>query len=157
MIVGAGPAGLTAATYLARFHRRAIVVDAGRSRARWIPTSHNCPGFPFGVAGPALLEKLRAQAVGYGAEIVSGRIAKLERNPEGDGEGFIACADDGTRWNARYVIVATGIVDQMPAMPGLEDAIARNVVRMCAVCDAYEASDDRIAGIWSTMPVATIT
>ncbi|MCC8363131.1 NAD(P)/FAD-dependent oxidoreductase [Lysobacter sp. A6] len=141
LVVGAGPAGLTAATYLARFHRRAVVVDAGRSRARWIPTSHNCPGFPFGVAGPALLEKLRAQAVGYGAEIVSGRIARLER----DGDAFIACADDGTRWTARYVILATGIVDQMPSMPGLEDAIARNVVRMCAVCDAYEASDDRIA------------
>ena len=53
LVVGAGPAGLTAATYLARFHRRFAVVDAGKSRARWIPTSHNCPGFPFGVAGPA--------------------------------------------------------------------------------------------------------
>jgi thioredoxin reductase (NADPH) len=100
-----------------------------------------------------LLEKLRAQAVGYGAEIVSGRIAKIERDPERDGEGFIACADDGTRWTARYVIVATGIVDQMPAMPGLEDAIARNVVRMCAVCDAYEASDDRIA-VYAPVDVA---
>ena len=64
LIIGAGPAGLTAATYLARFHRRSLVVDAGSSRARWIPTSHNCPGFPFGVAGPKLLEKLRAQAEG---------------------------------------------------------------------------------------------
>ena len=155
MIVGAGPAGLTAATYLARFHRRAIVVDAGRSRARWIPTSHNCPGFPFGVAGPALLEKLRAQAVGYGAEIVSGRIAKIERAPRAGGEGdhFIACADDGTRWTATYVMLATGIVDRMPAMPGLEDAIARNVIRMCAVCDAYEASDDRIA-VYAPVDVA---
>jgi thioredoxin reductase (NADPH) len=141
LIVGAGPAGLTAATYLARFHRRAVVVDAGRSRARWIPTSHNCPGFPFGVAGPALLEKLRAQAVGYGAEIVRGCVAKLER----DDAGFVVTAEDGTRWSATYVILATGIADVMPAMPGLEDAIARNVVRMCAVCDAYEASDDRIA------------
>ena len=59
LVVGAGPAGLTAATYLARFHRRFVVVDAGKSRARWIPTSHNCPGFPFGVAGPELLAKLR--------------------------------------------------------------------------------------------------
>jgi thioredoxin reductase (NADPH) len=149
LIVGAGPAGLTAATYLARFHRRAAVVDAGRSRARWIPTSHNCPGFPFGVAGPALLEKLRAQAVGYGADIAQGRISKLER----DGERFAACADDGTRWTARYVILATGIVDQMPSMPGLEDAIAKNVIRMCAVCDAYEASDDRIA-VYAPVDVA---
>jgi thioredoxin reductase (NADPH) len=141
LIIGAGPAGLTAATYLARFHRRSLVVDAGSSRARWIPTSHNCPGFPFGVAGPKLLEKLRAQAEGYGVEIVTGRIARLER----DADGFLATADDGGSWRARFVILATGVVDRMPSMPGLEDAIARNVVRLCAVCDGYEASDERIA------------
>jgi thioredoxin reductase (NADPH) len=140
--VGAGPAGLTAATYLTRFHRRSVVVDAGKSRARWIPKSHNCPGFPFGVAGTELLAKLRAQAVGYGADIVSGCIARLERDEAGL---FTAVAADGARWRATCVILATGIVDQMPAMPGLEEAIERNVVRMCAVCDAYEASDDRIA------------
>ena len=147
--MGAGPAGLTAATYLARFHRRAVVVDAGKSRARWIPKSHNCPGFPFGVAGTELLDKLRAQATGYGAEIVQGCIARLE--PVGD--GFIATAEDGTRWTARYVIIATGIVDKMPAMPGLEAAIDRNVVRMCAVCDGYEASDDHIA-VYAPVDVA---
>ena len=140
--MGAGPAGLTAATYLTRFHRRSVVVDAGKSRARWIPKSHNCPGFPFGVAGTELLAKLRAQAVGYGAEIVSGCIAQLTRDEDGT---FTAVAADGTRWRAAYVILATGIVDEMPAMPALEDAIARNVVRMCAVCDAYEASDNLIA------------
>ena len=142
LIIGAGPGGLTAATYLARFHRRIAVVDAGKSRARWIPTSHNCPGFPFGVAGIELLEKLRAQAEGYGVEVVSGRIAKLERN---DDAGFYAVADGGTAWRARYVILATGVIDRMPVMQGLEDAIARNVIRLCAVCDGYEASDERIA------------
>ena len=141
LIVGAGPAGLTAATYLARFHRRLVLVDAGKSRARWIPTSHNCPGFPFGIAGPALLDKLRAQACEYGVEIITGRVGRLER----EGALFRATAEDGASWAARFVILATGIVDTMPAMPGLEDAIARNVVRLCAVCDGYEASDERIA------------
>ena len=151
LIVGAGPAGLTASTYLARFHRRIVVVDAGKSRARWIPTSHNCPGFPFGIAGPALLEKLRAQAREYGVDIVDGTIGRLERlddAPSGDASSsgmFRATAEDGTGWLARHVILATGIVDAMPAMPGLEDAIARNVVRLCAICDGYEASDERIA------------
>lgn len=141
LIVGAGPAGLTAATYLARFHRRLVVVDAGKSRARWIPTSHNCPGFPFGIAGPALLDKLRAQACEYGVDITSGSVGRLER----ENGYFRATAEDGRSWAARYVILATGIVDQMPAMPDLEAAIARNVVRLCAVCDGYEASDERIA------------
>jgi len=141
LIVGAGPAGLTAATYLARFRRDIVVVDAGKSRARWIPRSHNVPGFPLGVAGPTLLERLRTQAGEYGVDVVAGCIGRLER----DGDGFIATAEDGARWRTRTVILASGIVDVMPAMPGLADAIERHVVRLCAVCDAYEASDERIA------------
>ena len=141
LIVGAGPAGLTAATYLARFRRSLGVVDAGKSRARWIPTSHNCPGFPFGVAGPELLAKLRAQAVEYGVVIDEGRIEKLER----EGDAFVATAGDGRRWRACHVLLATGVVDAMPAMDGLEAGIARNAIRLCAICDGYEASDDRIA------------
>src|SRR4249919_1437965 len=141
LIVGAGPAGLTAATYLARFHRRLVLVDAGKSRARWIPTSHNCPGFPFGIAGPALLDKLRAQACAYGVDIVTGSIGRLER----EGALFRATAEDGVSWAARFVILGTGIVDTRPAMPGLEGAIARNVIGLCAVCDGYAASDERIA------------
>ena len=145
LIIGAGPAGLTAATYLTRFHRRIAVVDAGQSRARWIPASHNCPGFPFGVAGTALLDKLRLQAERFGAPITRGRIATLARN---DG-GFLAADDAGQQWQATYVLLATGIVDRMPplvgGMPALETAIADNQVRLCAVCDGYEASDERIA------------
>jgi len=141
LIVGAGPAGLTAATYLARFRRDIVVVDAGRSRARWIPRSHNVPGFPLGVAGPTLLERLRTQAGEYGVDVIAGCIGRLER----DGDGFIATAEDGARWRSRTVVLASGIVDVMPAMPGLEQAIERHVVRLCAVCDAYEASDERIA------------
>jgi thioredoxin reductase (NADPH) len=141
LVIGAGPAGLTAATYLARFHRRFVVVDAGHSRARWIPTSHNCPGFPFGVAGPALLEKLREQATTYGAGIVADRVVSLQR----DGDGFVATAASGERWRACHVLLATGIVDRMPPIAAIEDAIAAGVVRLCAVCDGYEANDERIA------------
>ena len=145
LVIGAGPAGLTAATYLSRFHRRIAVVDAGRSRARWIPTSHNCPGFPFGIAGPDLLAKLRAQAEQYGATITQGRVETLQR----DGDRFVATDASGQRWRARHVLVATGIVDHMPPTDGgvdaLEDAIAAGTLRLCAVCDGYEASDERIA------------
>ena len=151
LIVGAGPAGLTAATYLVRFHRRIGVVDAGSSRARWIPTSHNCPGFPFGVSGTELLAKLRTQAEGYGAVVASGRVLSLRREPAGHGtdELFIATDDAGRRWRAHTVLLATGIVDRMPTLHGgdkaLEDAIAAGKVRLCAVCDGYEASDESIA------------
>lgn len=145
LIVGAGPGGLTAATYLARFRRDIVVVDAGKSRARWIPATHNCPGFPFGVAGSDLLHKFRTQALAYDAPIEQGRIGKLERQGEGDARIFVATADDGRRWRARFVILATGVVDRMPAMEQLEQGIAAHTVRLCAVCDGYEARDQRIA------------
>ena len=141
LIVGAGPAGLTAATYLTRFHRCIAVVDAGTSRARWIPTSHNCPGFPLGVAGSQLLQKMREQAEGYGAQIHNGRIAQLQR----DGERFVASDSDGAQWQASCVLLATGIVDRMPPVDALDEAIAAGAIRLCAVCDGYEASDESIA------------
>jgi thioredoxin reductase (NADPH) len=141
LIVGAGPGGLTCATYLVRYHRRILVVDAGRSRARWIPTSHNCPGFPRGVHGSTLLAQQREQAVGYGATIEDACIARLAK----DGDVFEAVAADGRRWRAKTVILATGIEDVMPPLDGLEAGIAAGAVRLCAVCDGYEASDCRVA------------
>ena len=71
LIIGGGPAGLTAATYLARYRRIARVIDSGASRARQIPLSHNYPGFK-GTAGPDLLRRLRDQAETFGADIRSG-------------------------------------------------------------------------------------
>ena len=67
LIVGGGPAGLTAAMYLARYHRRVLVVDAGQLRVQWIPTSHNVPGRPEGIGGPELLARMRDHAARYGA------------------------------------------------------------------------------------------
>ena len=145
LIIGAGPAGLVAATYLIRFHRCIAVVDAGSSRAQWIPSSHNCPGFPSGVAGTALLDKLRTQAEGHGARIIPGRITALQR----EHEHFSASDDRGRRYRARHVLLATGIVDRMPEVAGpadaLDQAVAAGELRLCAVCDGYEASDERIA------------
>jgi thioredoxin reductase (NADPH) len=62
VIIGAGPAGLTAAVYLARYRRRIVLFDTGESRASLIPESHNYPGFPGGICGTGLLGALRKQA-----------------------------------------------------------------------------------------------
>ena len=150
LVVGAGPAGLVAATYLARFRRRIAVVDAGASRARWIPTSHNCPGFPLGVSGTALLARLREQAEEHGVVVTQGRIDALLREADGeDGAAFVARDAAGDRWRAATVILATGIVDRLPEVEGGPEALAAAIeagtLRLCAVCDAYEARDSRIA------------
>ena len=139
LVVGAGPAGLTAATYLARFRRRILLADAGASRARWIPASHNCPGFPFGVAGNELLARFRLQADTYGVPQVRTRILRLDRF-----DGGFTASDGERHWQARTVLLATGVVDRLPAIEHLEQAIATGTVRLCAVCDAYEARDEVI-------------
>ena len=141
LIVGAGPAGLTAATYLARYRRDIVVVDAGKSRARWIPTSHNCPGFPHGIEGVSLLETLRRQVAQYQVPFVRGTVATLERHDD----RFVATLEDGDTWRARIVVLATGIVDVLPPLDGVEDAIHDGLVRLCAICDGYETAGRRVA------------
>jgi thioredoxin reductase (NADPH) len=83
LIIGGGPAGLTAAVYLARYRRRIVLFDAGESRASLIPKSRNYPGFPEGVSGPGLLRALRKQAQAYGVQMVGARIAELKREDGG--------------------------------------------------------------------------
>ncbi len=145
LIIGAGPAGLTAATYLARYRRRIAVVDAGHSRARWIPTSHNCPGFPFGIGGDELLARLRDQAAQYGVEIQNAHVDTLTHSEA----GFHAKAESAS-WRAHRVILATGIRDHMPELDDIEGAIESGAVRLCAVCDAFEACDERIGVLGET-------
>lgn len=142
LVIGAGPAGLTAAIYLARFRRNFIVVDAGASRAALIPLSHNYPGFPEGIAGNDLLARLRAQAERYGTRIVPGIVDRLERSAE----GFAATLGERIV-RARNVILATGVMDIEPALPNLKDAIHRGYVRHCPVCDGYEVIGRKVAVI----------
>ncbi len=142
LVIGAGPAGLTAAIYLARFRRSVRVVHSGESRAAWIPRSHNHPGFPDGVRGPVLLSRMSRQAARYGASILEGRVDALEPTPN----GFRATTEAGVL-HARTVILATGVQDNAPPIPGLENGVARGLVRICPICDAYEVIGQRVGVI----------
>ncbi|RRV12704.1 NAD(P)/FAD-dependent oxidoreductase [Pseudomonas saudiphocaensis] len=140
LVIGAGPGGLTAALYLARFHRDCLVVDAGASRAALIPRSRNYPGFPPGISGEALLARLREQATSYGARIEHGKVELIEPHAE----GFTAHYD-GRTCIARRIILATGIEDTLPQMPDARDAIAAGSLRLCPICDGYEVSGENVA------------
>jgi len=143
LVVGGGPAGLTAAIYLARYRRRFVVVDAGASRASWIPLSHNHAGFPDGVTGNELLARMRAQAERYGAPIRSGTVEAVERVED----GFLARTQDGREWRARTVLTATGVIDLEPQLPNLYQAVQRGLIRHCPICDGFEVIDHRIGVI----------
>ncbi len=114
VIIGGGPAGLTAAVYLARYRRKIVLFDGGESRAALIPESHNYPGFPEGISGPGLLTALRKQADTYGITRISARITELRR----EGGGFIATVGE-QQVRSRFALLGfTGIVDESPDLPG---------------------------------------
>jgi thioredoxin reductase (NADPH) len=147
LIVGGGPAGLTAATYLARFRRNVLVVDDGQSRARLIPETHNYPGF-VGISGTDLLAHLREQAGRNGARLQEGRVDGLRK---ADGAFVARIGNDDFR--AKRLLLATGIVDESPDLPGLKDAIYRGALRFCPICDGFEATDKRI-GVLGPLRIA---
>jgi len=142
LVIGGGPAGLTAAIYLARFHLSVTVIDAGRSRAAQIPLTRNHAGFPEGIAGPELLGRMRAQALRFGARIVTGEVSALAQQQC----GFVATFG-GERIAARRVLLATGVVNRRPAMDGdrHDVAVARGLIRYCPICDGYEVTDRNVA------------
>ena len=146
LVVGGGPAGLTAAIYLARFKRRALVIDGGDSRALWIPRSRNHAGFPDGVGGAELLGLMSAQAEKFGAVIERGWASDPSRTDDG-----FAVTVNGREVTARTLLLATGVSNHKPDMPELDHdrALARHLLRYCPVCDAFEVSGQRVAVLGS--------
>jgi thioredoxin reductase (NADPH) len=140
LIIGAGPAGLTAAIYLRRFHRDIAIFDKDESRLALIPVSHNYPGFPDGIPGRELLENLRCQLGGVGAEVIRGEITGLAC----DGEIFRARSEGGEML-ARRVILATGIIDFSLPTENWREAVRHGAIRLCPICDGYDVTDRRIA------------
>jgi thioredoxin reductase (NADPH) len=145
IVIGAGPAGLTASLYLARFRREVLVLHDGKSRALRIPKTHNAPGFPDGIEGPDLIERMTAHATHFGAEIAEAEITRIERE---DG-GFRVTSVEGECWTTRAVILASGIFLNEVDLPRdvHEGAIKAGVLRYCPICDGYEHSDVAIGVI----------
>ena len=143
-IIGGGPAGLTAAIYLARYRRKVVVFDRGGSRASMIPTSHNHAGYPGGIHGEDLLAAMRQQAAQFGAELRSGDIESIVAA----GQAW-HLTGDGIDLTARTVLFATGTVNRYPDIPRAvhDAALAAGKLRYCPICDAFEATDQRIAVI----------
>ncbi|UIJ73941.1 NAD(P)/FAD-dependent oxidoreductase [Aurantimonas sp. HBX-1] len=147
LIVGGGPAGLTAALYLKRFRRSVLLVDGGESRAAWIPESHNIPFFSSGISGKQILAREREHAARYDVVAETARVTAIAKS---DG-GFVATIEspDGAvrDVSARRVVLATGAVDVEPDLPDVPDAVRRGLVRYCPICDGYEAIGKRVAVI----------
>jgi thioredoxin reductase (NADPH) len=152
LIVGAGPAGMTAGLYLARFQRRFLIVDSGTPRAAWIPKSHNIPVFAEGIfaegiSGRDILARQRANLEQYGPCIEAATVVGLRRQPD----RFLAMVEKGDGSTdqivAKRVLLATGAVDVEPDLPDVPNAVRRGLVRYCPICDGFESRGRRVAVI----------
>jgi thioredoxin reductase (NADPH) len=144
LVVGGGPAGLTATIYAARFRLGVRVIDAGASRAQLIPCTRNHAGFPDGISGTELIARMRRQAIKYGARIDHGEVTAVSTV----GKGLLVETKSGPI-QARTVLLATGVTNRAPEMPvALHNAaLAAGRLRYCPVCDGFEVTDQAVAVI----------
>ncbi|GAB88928.1 NAD(P)/FAD-dependent oxidoreductase [Gordonia rhizosphera] len=138
VIVGGGPAGLSAAVALGRSLRSVLVVDAGRPRNAPAAGAHNVLGHE-GIPPAELLARGRDEARGYGVEIRAGEVADATR----DGDGFTFRLADGDTVTARRLLLAAGLVDELPDVPGVADLWGSSVLH-CPYCHGWEVRGQRI-------------
>jgi thioredoxin reductase len=142
VVVGGGAAGLSAALVLGRARRRVAVVDAGAPRNA--PAAH-MQGFLSrdGMPPADLLAAGRAEAAGYGVELVEGTVTAIEA-------GFVVRLAGGRALQARRILVATGARDELPEIPGVEARWGRDLLH-CPYCHGWEVRDQPI-GVLGTIP-----
>jgi thioredoxin reductase len=146
LVVGGGAAGLSAALMLARSRRRVTVVDAGAPRNAPAAGVHGLLALD-GVSPAELLRRGREEVTGYGGEIVVGEVSEVSRTPD----GFAVTTRDGAVRQARRLLIATGLADELPEVPGLRERWGRDVVH-CPYCHGWEVRDRRI-GVLATGPM----
>ncbi len=148
VVVGGGPAGLSGAVALARSRRSVLVVDAGEPRNAPAAGAHNLLGRE-GIAPRELLAHGREELASYGGEVRSGRAVAAER----DGDRFVVHLEDGGRVAGRRLLVTSGLVDELPELPGLRERWGREVLH-CPYCHGWEVRDQRIV-VLGTSPMST--
>lgn len=145
IVAGGGPAGLSAALMLGRARRRTLVIDAGSPRNRFAAHMHGVLG-QEGAPPGAFLARAQAEVEEYGVERRGGAIERIEREPD----GLRVATVDGAVLRARALIVATGLTDDLPEIPGLAQRWGETVLH-CPYCHGWEVRDQRL-GVLTTSP-----
>lgn len=139
LIVGGSFAGLSAALMLARARRRVRIIDSGMPRNRFASHSHGVLGLD-GIAGSELLKQARAQLLDYpSVRWISDSVVDVQRNSE----GFVATTASGDTFTARKLLLATGVRDELPDLPGLQERWGHGVIH-CPYCHGYEVGGGEI-------------
>jgi thioredoxin reductase len=147
VVLGGGAAGLSGALMLARARRSVVVVDAGAPRNAPASGVHGLLAHD-GIRPAELLDRGRAEVRGYGGHVVEGQVTTAVR----DTEGFVVTLADGTSARARRLLVATGLVDELPDVLGLRARWGREVVH-CPYCHGWEIRDQAL-GVLASGPMS---
>lgn len=143
VIIGGGPAGLSGALVLARARRRVVLFDSGKQRNRFSQGMH---GFLTrdGIRPAEFLEIGRQELRHYGGEIHTGTVTSIERRDPGFAVTVLAEHGKEQSFESRMVMLATGVVDRIPEIPGIMDLYGLSV-HHCPYCDGWEQRDKRLA------------
>jgi thioredoxin reductase (NADPH) len=141
IIIGTGPAGLTAAIYLARANVAPLVIEGIQPGGQLTTTTEvdNFPGFPDGIMGPELMDNMRKQALRFGASIQPGRVTEVDMSKR----PFTLFLEDGNQLTADSLIISTGASAKKLGIPGETENIGRGV-STCATCDGFFFRNKRI-------------
>jgi thioredoxin reductase (NADPH) len=146
-VIGAGPAGLSAAIYMGRMRRSVIVIDDNEGRSNWHQINYNYLGFPDGIHASALREVGRQQALRYDVHFLDGCVTDAKAEGEDLGRRFHLATSSGNII-ARTLIIATGVRDNFPVFEKSDDCIGKSIF-WCIICDGYEAIGKKIAVLGS--------
>jgi thioredoxin reductase (NADPH) len=139
IIVGGGIAGLSAAIYLGRARRQTLVIDSGKSMARWEPDVQNYLGFPEGISGNDLLRRARRQARRYRVKFVRDEIISAR-----SARGQFRLRGHRSNYTCRRLLLATGIFHIPPDIPGVKPCLGHSMF-FCKDCDGYRVQNRSIA------------
>lgn len=139
IIVGGGIAGLQAALQLGRYMHNVLVLDNQDGRSNLCRAYHNILGWPDGVSGETLRNLGRKQAESYGVEFKKAFVHKTEKNKE----NILLYTEDGTVFEAKTLLLSTGIKDRIPSIKNIEPCLGISIY-VCPDCDGYEVRDQHV-------------
>jgi len=149
IVVGGGPAGLSAALVLARYNRRVALFDKGGGRSQWAQINRNFLGFPGGIPAKTIRVKGREQLASFDhVQILDTPIDSIRK----EGDTFIAATPEGG-WHAGALILCTGTVDRWPRFDGWQSTVGRSMF-WCLTCDAYDAIGKQVVMVGNTNDAA---